>query len=83
MYDDLPESIKSMKDFLIKADQFKKLNPVVSHYCRVYALEKGLKERDKSDRSAMERLTQLMDEVEKEKKQLGPVEDAQMQVAAV
>ena len=46
MYDDLPESIKSMKDFLIKADQFKKLNPVVSHYCRVYALEKGLKESE-------------------------------------
>ena len=50
MFDDLPESLKGMKDFLLKAEQFKKLDPVVSVYCKVYALEKGVRERDKSDK---------------------------------
>jgi hypothetical protein len=40
MYDDLPASLKGMKDFLMKADQFKKVDIVVSVHCKVYALEK-------------------------------------------
>ena len=43
MYDDLPPSLKGMKDFLFKADQFQRPglanNPVVAHHCRVFALE--------------------------------------------
>ena len=34
-HDDLSESLKGMKDYLVKADQFKKVDPVVSVYCKV------------------------------------------------
>ena len=80
MYDDLPESLKGMKDYLVKADQFRTLDPVVSVYCKVYALEKGLKERDNADKAVMPFIMQLMEGVEAEKKNLGPVDDAQTQV---
>lgn len=84
MYDDLPPSLKGMKDFLFKADQFQRPglanNPVVAHHCRVFALELGLKDRDKGDKSAMDMLMQLMDQVEKEKAQIGLVDDAKAQV---
>lgn len=82
MFEELPESLKGMKEFLTKADQFKRVpDPVVAVHCKVYALEKGLAERDKNDKSAMDFLLKLMDEVEREKSEIGPVDDAQMQVA--
>lgn len=80
MHDDLPESLKGMKDYLVKADQFKKVDPVVSVYCKVHALERGLKERDNDDKAVMPFIMLLMDQVEAEKKELGAVEDAQAQV---
>jgi hypothetical protein len=33
--DNLPASLKGMKDYLMKAEQFKKIDPVVSVYCKV------------------------------------------------
>lgn len=81
MYEDLPESLKAAKDYLVKAEQFKKVDPVVSVYCKVYALDKVTKTLDRSDKSAVSYLFQLMDQVEKEKKALGNVEDPQQQVA--
>mmetsp|Transcript_68331 Transcript_68331/g.110946 ORF Transcript_68331/g.110946 Transcript_68331/m.110946 type:complete len:297 (-) Transcript_68331:402-1292(-) len=84
MFEELPESLKGMKEFLTKADQFKRVpDPVVAVHCKVYALEKGLAERDKNDKSAMDFLLKLMDEVEREKSEIGPVDDAQMQIEIV
>lgn len=80
MYDDLPESLKGMKDYLVKAEQFKNIDPVVSVYCKVYALEKGVKERDNTDKAVMPLIMRLMEQSEAEKKQLGIVDDAQTQV---
>ena len=42
---DLPPSLKPIKDYLVKGMQMQKLDPVVSHYCRVYACETGLQVR--------------------------------------
>jgi hypothetical protein len=81
MYEDLPEALKGAKDYLVKAEQFKNLDPVVSVYCKVYALDLVTKTLDRSDKSAVSFLLQLMEQVEKEKKALGHVEDPQQQVA--
>lgn len=42
---DLPASLKPIKDYLVKAIQMDKIDPVVAHYCRVYACETGLQVR--------------------------------------
>lgn len=80
MIENLPEALKGAKDFLVKAEQFKKLDPVVAVYCKVYACDLVTKTLDRSDKSAVSFLMQLMDQVDKEKKALGPVEDPQQQV---
>ena len=81
MYEDLPEALKGAKEYLVKAEQFKKLDPVVSVYCKVYALDLVTKTLDRTDKSAVSFLMKLTDQVEKEKKALGNVEDTQQQVA--
>eukprot|EP00293_Proteomonas_sulcata_P003472 CAMPEP_0184322410 /NCGR_PEP_ID=MMETSP1049-20130417/124332_1 /TAXON_ID=77928 /ORGANISM="Proteomonas sulcata, Strain CCMP704" /LENGTH=322 /DNA_ID=CAMNT_0026643541 /DNA_START=169 /DNA_END=1137 /DNA_ORIENTATION=- len=76
----LPPSLKPIQDFLVKAKQFEKVDPVVSHFCKVYALEKGLQVRDKNDKSTIEFLMPMMDELEKNKAEYGKVENPKMQV---
>eukprot|EP00285_Hemiselmis_virescens_P011692 CAMPEP_0173393408 /NCGR_PEP_ID=MMETSP1356-20130122/22092_1 /TAXON_ID=77927 ORGANISM="Hemiselmis virescens, Strain PCC157" /NCGR_SAMPLE_ID=MMETSP1356 /ASSEMBLY_ACC=CAM_ASM_000847 /LENGTH=182 /DNA_ID=CAMNT_0014351419 /DNA_START=212 /DNA_END=756 /DNA_ORIENTATION=+ len=80
---DMPPSLKSIKEYLVKSKQLANVKPVVSHYCKVYAVEQGLKKRDKADKSTLSFIMPLMDELEKEKKEMAELkgcEDAQMQV---
>eukprot|EP00282_Hemiselmis_andersenii_P032394 CAMPEP_0169455866 /NCGR_PEP_ID=MMETSP1042-20121227/16047_1 /TAXON_ID=464988 /ORGANISM="Hemiselmis andersenii, Strain CCMP1180" /LENGTH=165 /DNA_ID=CAMNT_0009568049 /DNA_START=426 /DNA_END=919 /DNA_ORIENTATION=- len=79
----LPPSLKPIQEYLNKSKQLAKVRPVVAHYCKVYAVEQGLKVRDKADKGTLGVLMPLMDELEKEKKEveeLKGIEDAQMQV---
>jgi len=89
LFNDLPELLYGMGEYLVQADQFERNrvpNPVVAVHCKMYALGKGLAERDRSDKSAMDFLLKLMDhdsiyEIETEKIEKISVNDAQMQVA--
>eukprot|EP00284_Hemiselmis_tepida_P014911 CAMPEP_0174920746 /NCGR_PEP_ID=MMETSP1355-20121228/4654_1 /TAXON_ID=464990 /ORGANISM="Hemiselmis tepida, Strain CCMP443" /LENGTH=176 /DNA_ID=CAMNT_0016166139 /DNA_START=269 /DNA_END=795 /DNA_ORIENTATION=- len=80
---DFPPSLKPIQEYLTKAKQLAKVKPVVSHYCKVFAIEQGLKVRDKADKGTLAFLMPLMDELEREKKEveeLRGIEDPQMQV---
>ncbi|KAG2605790.1 protein HOMOLOG OF MAMMALIAN LYST-INTERACTING PROTEIN 5-like [Panicum virgatum] len=65
------EPAKGLLPYLQRADELQKHEPLVSYYCRLYAMEKGLripqKERTKTTNSI---LISLMNQLEKDKKTL-------------
>ncbi|XVF03771.1 hypothetical protein REPUB_Repub05bG0021900 [Reevesia pubescens] len=69
------EPAKLLLPYLQRADELQKHEPLVSYYCRLYAMEQGLKipnsERTKTTNSI---LVSLMNQLEKDKKslKLGP-----------
>ncbi|CAK7324579.1 unnamed protein product [Dovyalis caffra] len=69
------EPAKLLLPYLQRADELQKHEPLVAYYCRLYAMEKGLKipqnERTKTTNSL---LVSLMNQLEKDKKslKLGP-----------
>ncbi|CAK9165488.1 unnamed protein product [Ilex paraguariensis] len=69
------EPAKLLLPYLQRADELQKHEPLVAYYCRVYAMERGLKipqsERTKTTNSL---LISLMNQLEKDKKslKLGP-----------
>ncbi|KAK7320349.1 hypothetical protein VNO77_29751 [Canavalia gladiata] len=69
------EPAKLLLPYLQRADELQKHEPLVAYYCRLYAMERGLKippnERTKTTNSL---LVSLMKQLEKDKKsiQLGP-----------
>ncbi|CAL0307375.1 unnamed protein product [Lupinus luteus] len=69
------EPAKLLLPYLQRADELQKHEPVVAYYCRLYAMERGLKipqsERTKTTNAL---LVSLMKQLEKDKKstQLGP-----------
>ncbi|KAJ6845200.1 MAMMALIAN LYST-INTERACTING PROTEIN 5-like protein [Iris pallida] len=70
-----PEPAKLLLPFLQRADELQKHEPLVAYYCRLYAMERGLrippKERTKTTNAL---LVSLMNQLEKDKKSinLGP-----------
>ncbi|KAI3973817.1 hypothetical protein MKX01_030393 [Papaver californicum] len=71
------EPAKLLLPYLQRADELQKHEPLVAYYCRLYAMERGLKipsnQRTKTTNSL---LISLMNQLEKDKKsiQLGPEE---------
>ncbi|CAL5047519.1 unnamed protein product [Urochloa decumbens] len=65
------EPAKGLLPYLQRADELQKHEPLVAYYCRLYAMEKGLripqKERTKTTNSI---LISLMNQLEKDKKAL-------------
>ncbi|TVU11460.1 hypothetical protein EJB05_45046 [Eragrostis curvula] len=65
------EPAKGLLPYLQRADELQKHEPLVAYYCRLYAMEKGLripqKERTKTTNSI---LVSLMNQLEKDKKSL-------------
>ncbi|CAN6214152.1 unnamed protein product [Urochloa humidicola] len=65
------EPAKGLLPYLQRADELQKHEPLVAYYCRLYAMEKGLripqKERTKTTNSI---LVSLMNQLEKDKKTL-------------
>ncbi|CAN6201697.1 unnamed protein product [Urochloa humidicola] len=65
------EPAKGLLPYLQRADELQKHEPLVAYYCRLYAMEKGLripqKERTKTTNSI---LISLMNQLEKDKKTL-------------
>ncbi|KAM0941605.1 putative vacuolar protein sorting-associated protein Vta1 [Dioscorea sansibarensis] len=66
-----PEPAKLLLPYLQRADELQKHEPLVAYYCRLYAMEKGMKipqkERTKTTNAL---LVSLMSQLEKDKKSL-------------
>ncbi|XP_013787866.1 vacuolar protein sorting-associated protein VTA1 homolog [Limulus polyphemus] len=63
----VPSALKSIQPLLKIASEHDKRNPVISYWCRLHALQTGLK-IDKKSKESVTLLTALMDWLEKEKK---------------
>ncbi|KAM4772164.1 vacuolar protein sorting-associated protein VTA1 homolog [Rhinophrynus dorsalis] len=66
----LPEQFKSLQHHLRTAQEHDKRDPVVAYYCRLYAMQTGMKIDSKSP-ECRKFLSKLMDQLEALKKQLG------------
>ncbi|KAH0941998.1 hypothetical protein HID58_001635, partial [Brassica napus] len=75
------EPAKTLLPYLQRADELQKHEPLVAYYCRLYAMEKGLKipqsERTKTTNSI---LMSLINQLEKDKKSLTLSPDDNMHV---
>ncbi|PSN54559.1 Vacuolar protein sorting-associated protein VTA1 [Blattella germanica] len=76
-----PASLKSIQHYLKTASEHDNRDPVVSYWCRLYALQTGLKVDRKSD-EAKALLTALMDWLETNKKALADNEAISHELAA-
>eukprot|EP00123_Amoebidium_parasiticum_P008449 comp18813_c0_seq1/m.20776 comp18813_c0_seq1/g.20776 ORF comp18813_c0_seq1/g.20776 comp18813_c0_seq1/m.20776 type:complete len:319 (-) comp18813_c0_seq1:550-1506(-) len=73
---DLPPALKSMGPFLDRATEFQARDPVIAFYCKRYALELAMKDQGKTkDKAILGVILAVMDEVEKEKAELGAREE--------
>ncbi|KAM8945329.1 vacuolar protein sorting-associated protein VTA1 homolog isoform 2-T2 [Pelodytes ibericus] len=66
----LPQQFKSLQHHLRTAQEHDKRDPVVAYYCRLYAMQTGMKIDSKSP-ECRKFLSKLMDQLETLKKQLG------------
>ncbi|XP_070808273.1 vacuolar protein sorting-associated protein VTA1 homolog [Pituophis catenifer annectens] len=66
----LPPQFKPIQHFLRTAQELEKREPVVSYYCRLYAMQTGMK-IDSKNPECRKFLCKLMDQLEAMKKQLG------------
>ncbi|XP_066991003.2 vacuolar protein sorting-associated protein VTA1 homolog [Anabrus simplex] len=76
-----PASLKSIQHYLKTAAEHDQRDPVVSYWCRLYALQCALK-IDKKSEDAIKLLTSLMDWLETQKKALSDNEAITNEVAA-
>lgn len=65
----LPSELKPINSFLKLAKEYDKRDPTIAYFCRLYAVQKGIKVASKASASKVYLLS-LMDEIEKEKKAL-------------
>ncbi|XP_030412313.1 vacuolar protein sorting-associated protein VTA1 homolog [Gopherus flavomarginatus] len=66
----LPEQFKSLQHHLRTGQELDKREPVVAYYCRLYAMQTGMK-LDSKTPECRKFLSKLMDQLETMKKQLG------------
>ncbi|KAM3931575.1 vacuolar protein sorting-associated protein VTA1 homolog [Leptodactylus fuscus] len=66
----VPAQFKSLQHHLRTAQEHDKRDPVVAYYCRLYAMQSGMKIDSKSP-ECRKFLSKLMDQLETQKKQLG------------
>ncbi|ETE70693.1 Vacuolar protein sorting-associated protein VTA1-like protein [Ophiophagus hannah] len=66
----LPAQFKTIQHFLRTAQELDKREPVVAYYCRLYAMQTGMK-IDSKNPECRKFLCKLMDQLEAMKKQLG------------
>eukprot|EP01114_Cavostelium_apophysatum_P008280 TRINITY_DN2065_c0_g1_i2.p1 TRINITY_DN2065_c0_g1~~TRINITY_DN2065_c0_g1_i2.p1 ORF type:complete len:368 (-),score=75.81 TRINITY_DN2065_c0_g1_i2:57-1160(-) len=67
-----PPSMKPTAPFLVHAQQLEKVDPVMSYYCRYYAVQQGIKLRTANpDNESKKFLISIMDKLEAQKQSLG------------
>ncbi|KAK9324614.1 Vta1 like-domain-containing protein [Lipomyces orientalis] len=66
-----PPSLKFITTFIKRANELEKSDPVISYYCKYYAIEEALAAKvHQTDPAAAEYVTHLLDLVEKDKSEL-------------
>ncbi|KAK9372564.1 Vta1 like-domain-containing protein [Lipomyces chichibuensis] len=66
-----PPSLKFITNFVKRANELENSDPVISYYCKYYAIEEALAAKvHQTDPSAAEYITNLLDAVEKDKSNL-------------
>ncbi|KAK9328920.1 Vta1 like-domain-containing protein [Lipomyces starkeyi] len=66
-----PPSLKFIANFVKRANELEKSDPVISYYCKYYAIEEALAAKvHQTDPAAAEYITNLLDAVEKDKSKL-------------
>jgi vacuolar protein sorting-associated protein VTA1 len=61
---DLPVSIKHIRPYLMRAGELQAAYPLVSYYCKLFALQQAVDSRDKSDPAAVTFVKNLLTDVE-------------------
>ncbi|KAL9968548.1 hypothetical protein ACROYT_G020656 [Oculina patagonica] len=69
MANQVPATLKAISPYLKTAVEYDKRDPVVAYYCRLHAVQKGIK-IDSKGKESKAFLLQLMDQLEKTKKEL-------------
>ncbi|XP_030054363.1 vacuolar protein sorting-associated protein VTA1 homolog [Microcaecilia unicolor] len=75
----LPQQFKSLQHHLRTAQEHEKRDPVVAYYCRLYAMQTGMKIDSKTP-ECRKFLLKLMDQLEAMKKQLGDCESITQEI---
>ncbi|KAG8444177.1 hypothetical protein GDO86_009383 [Hymenochirus boettgeri] len=75
----LPQQFRSLQHHLRTAQEHEKRDPVVSYYCRLYAMQTGMKIDSKTP-ECRKFLLKLMDQLETLKKQLGDCESITQEI---
>ncbi|KAK9456832.1 Vta1 like-domain-containing protein [Dipodascopsis uninucleata] len=66
-----PASLKFIQPFILRANEVEKADPVISYYCKYYAIEEALAAKvHQRDSEAAEYVTRLLDLVEQDKEKL-------------
>jgi vacuolar protein sorting-associated protein VTA1 len=65
---DLPVSVKQVRPYLMRANELQTAYPLVSYYCKLYALQKAVDTRDTTDPAAVAFVRDLLKKVEAESK---------------
>jgi vacuolar protein sorting-associated protein VTA1 len=64
MADVWPPSLKALKPYLQRAKELEVAQPLVSYYCNLYALQRGIRERDATDEAAARFVKSLLTKCE-------------------
>ncbi|XP_056423217.1 vacuolar protein sorting-associated protein VTA1 homolog isoform X2 [Hyla sarda] len=75
----IPPQFKALQHHLRTAQEHDKRDPVVAYYCRLYAMQTGMKIDSKSP-ECRKFLSKLMDQLETQKKQLGDCESITQEI---
>lgn len=75
----LPPQLKAIQHYLRTAQEHEKRDPVVAYYCRLYAMQTGMK-LDSKTPECRKFLVKLMDQLEMMKKELGDNESISQEI---
>ncbi|XP_068698592.1 vacuolar protein sorting-associated protein VTA1 homolog [Montipora foliosa] len=65
----VPSSLRAISPYLKSAQEYDKRDPIVAYYCRLHAMQKGIK-IDSKGKDSRAFLLEMMDQLEKKKKEL-------------
>ncbi|XP_044172966.1 vacuolar protein sorting-associated protein VTA1 homolog isoform X2 [Acropora millepora] len=65
----VPASLKAISSYLKTAQEYDKRDPIVAYFCRLFAMQKGIK-IDSKGKDSRAFLLEMMDQLEKKKKEL-------------
>ena len=71
----VPISLKAIKPYLERANELQSKDPIVAYHCRLYALQEAMRIRATLPKEDMGFVMGLMDTLEKQKSELGELDN--------